>query len=249
MPPFYHSVSLAASALFTSLDEPALLARHLAFAPNVDVREAEYNMTPLMCAAHNGYSGSARLLLQRGASVDLYDVDEYTALVHASIAGHIDIVRDLVTAGSSVAHSTSDTGNNSLMWAVAYDHPEIAMYLVEHCDVDCLNKQGRAGGTVLHLAALKTTMAEVVKKVIAKGGDYRIEDFDGNEPLMTAAYYGNYAVTAAILESRGPSQPGVSSSDVIEAMAVAQAQGYSEIVSLIEAWLGPNRPTVIVICF
>jgi serine/threonine-protein phosphatase 6 regulatory ankyrin repeat subunit B len=243
----YLAVVVSSSALFEALDKPWKLAEILKNVRNVDVVEAEYQMTPLMWAAQNGHAHSAVLLIAAGASVHQGDMDNYTALVHAAINNHLEIVQNLVAAGSSISHATSDTGNNALMWACAYGHADIADFLLENIEGVNLDQRGSGGGTALHLAARHGHMGRIVQKLIQRGADYRLQDLDGNEPLMTATHHNNAQVVSDILEIRGNSQRGVYPSDVIGAKSIAQQKRLTAIVKLLDKWLGDNELTVSVV--
>ena len=82
----------------------------------VDVREEQYNMTPLIMAAqklvHNvmgmpepkgGYARTVKLLLEAGADVDAQDKNGCTALILASSRGYADIVKLLLDANADTS--------------------------------------------------------------------------------------------------------------------------------------------------
>jgi hypothetical protein len=60
----------------------------------IDVQPAfELGMTPLSAASQNGYPEVAKILLDKGAKVNLLDGDEYTALKRASEEGQLEVHR------------------------------------------------------------------------------------------------------------------------------------------------------------
>ena len=64
----------------------------------------------LMAAADAGQETVARVLLKRGASVNLQDAVGSTALMLAAIGGHAPIVRVLLEHGASVNHQNAAGG-------------------------------------------------------------------------------------------------------------------------------------------
>eukprot|EP00964_Phaeocystis_antarctica_P163309 scaffold139250_cov223-Phaeocystis_antarctica.AAC.1 len=63
-------------------------------------------MTLLMVATAAGQEALVRMLLQRGASVDLQDSDGFTALMRAAINGYTTIVQALLDAKADASLQT-----------------------------------------------------------------------------------------------------------------------------------------------
>ena len=57
-------------------------------------------LTPLIIAAKNGNAEIVRLLLEKGADVNVKTDSGKTALIHAKNEGHTDIVEMLEKAGA-----------------------------------------------------------------------------------------------------------------------------------------------------
>ena len=71
------------------------------------------------------------LLLSKGASVDVRDKGGRTPLMLASVNGHVDIARMLLSA-SAVACATSAGGMNAAHYASAGGHAGVLRLLFEH---------------------------------------------------------------------------------------------------------------------
>ena len=98
----------------------------------VDARSAEHNnQTLLMAAAMGGQEAVVRMLLQRGASVNLQDSFGATALMDAATLGHTTIVQALLDAKADASLQDND-GKTALMWAEHQEHAETAQLLRQH---------------------------------------------------------------------------------------------------------------------
>lgn len=67
---------------------------------DLGVDRLRQGMTLLMHASAAGSCESARLLIDRGADVDIVSPSGWTALMIASVQGHADVVRMLLDAGA-----------------------------------------------------------------------------------------------------------------------------------------------------
>jgi hypothetical protein len=127
----------------------------------VDARFAGHGgVTLLMAAASGGQEAMVRMLLQRGASVNLQDSLGDTALMGAAFKGHPTIVHVLLDAKADT--SLKDiTGSTALMAAEQEKNTTIARLLRQHPHVGQQNTEAevRAGTSALELLA-----AEVAKK-------------------------------------------------------------------------------------
>lgn len=93
---------------------------------------------------------NVRALVGYGIRVDALEDGGTTALMSASAAGHLHIVKYLVSAGASVNYQESSLGRNALMDAVEMDHPTVVSYLLK-CGAD-RTLPDKAGRTALDMA-------------------------------------------------------------------------------------------------
>jgi hypothetical protein len=98
----------------------------------VDARCAEHcGLTLLMTAAAGGQEAMVRMLLQRGAGVNLQSPTGYTALMGAAVFGHTTIVQVLLDAKADA--SLQDTDDlTALKWAEQRKHTATAQLLRQH---------------------------------------------------------------------------------------------------------------------
>jgi len=88
-------------------------------------------VTLLMAAAGGGQEATVRMLLQRGASVNLQKAEGITALMSAAVHGHTTIVQALLDAKADASlQATNDT--TALMLAEHYKHAATAQLLRQH---------------------------------------------------------------------------------------------------------------------
>ncbi len=98
----------------------------------VDARCAErYGMTLLMAATNGGQEAMVRMLLRRGASVNLQESLGFTALMGAAFDGHTTIVQALLDAKADASLQTI-SGSTALMTAERFKHPATAQLLRPH---------------------------------------------------------------------------------------------------------------------
>ena len=110
------------------------------------------NPTLLMLAAARGQEEMLRMLLQRGASVNLQISLGGTALTAAAIRGHTTIVQALLDAKADASLRSID-GKTALMWAEHNKHIAIAQLLRQHAKWQAAAMEA----AVMHAAAAAPT--------------------------------------------------------------------------------------------
>ena len=110
----------------------------------VDARCAEHDdATLLMAAAAGGQEAMVRMLLQRGASVNLRNSFGSPALTHAAANGHTTIVQALLDAKADASLQATN-GITALMMAEHQKHPAIAQLLRQHAKRQTAEAEARA---------------------------------------------------------------------------------------------------------
>jgi ankyrin repeat protein len=98
----------------------------------VDAGCAEHEgLTLLMAAAGGGQEATVRMLLQRGASVNLQKAEGITALMSAAVHGHTTIVQALLDAKADASLQATG-GGTALMLAEEEEHAATAQLLRQH---------------------------------------------------------------------------------------------------------------------
>jgi uncharacterized protein len=99
---------------------------------NVDARLASDGETALHRAASRGHLQAAKLILDRGATVDAADGEGVTPLVLAAYRGHTDVVKLLLERGAFVNAQEKRNGLSSLSHAVGRGDKELVAVLLAH---------------------------------------------------------------------------------------------------------------------
>ena len=114
----------------------------------VDARCAEHDgATLLMAATNGGQEAVVRLLLQRGARVNLQDSDGDTALMGAAIRGHTTIVQALLDAKAD-ASLRGANGSTALMAAEYKKHTATAQLLRQHAKRQTAEAEARVAASL-----------------------------------------------------------------------------------------------------
>ena len=156
------------------------------------------NWTPLMYAARQGSLETARMLVDRGASLNLTDPDGSTALLLAIINGHYDTAVLLVEKGADP--NIADASGMAALYAT----------------VD-MNTLGEVYGHPSHPTANKMTALDLMSVLLAHGADPNARLKmpttqrahtpgepalnEGSTPLMRAAKNGDSATLRLLLGS------------------------------------------------
>jgi ankyrin repeat protein len=133
--------------------------------------------TPLMLAAIGNKVETARVLLENGASRDVADHHDLTALAYAAREGHIEFVRLLIEKGVNL----NRTGEKALEQAELRGQSEMVEILVK-----ALNPRSPKKDDVSEelLAAVNRGSYEQVKALIEKGANVNYTNSWGARPIL-----------------------------------------------------------------
>jgi ankyrin repeat protein len=176
----------------------------------------------LMAAIRNGDTAAVKVLLRRGANVNVRDEDAATALMHAAADADLAMTQLLLQAGADVKAS-SKNGSTALQWAL-HDAEKVRLLLkagAGDLDPAVLSAAGIPAATAVlkllaeHGANLRTSNAgftplmaacgggdlESVRYLVDHGGDVRARTPRGYTALYAAASWpGNVAIIDLLLE-------------------------------------------------
>ena len=190
----------------------------------VDARSAELDgATLLMGAAAVGNEAMVRMLLQRGASVNLQNSLGSTALMGAAINGHSTIVQALLDAKADASLQT-ESGGTALIFAEEQKQPAAAQVLRQHSKRPTAAAEARAAVAATELLAQVAAEQEAAAKKVAKGTKKK------GKAAPTAAA----AEPAAAAPLAGAFEPASAEAGLPVAMANAACEGDAQGVV---AWL------------
>ncbi|KAJ7269755.1 ankyrin repeat-containing domain protein [Mycena rebaudengoi] len=156
----------------------------------------------LQSATSGGHVAMVRLLLDKGANIDLHDANRATALHIASRAGRVEIVRLLLERGAGVnicskrgetalsAITTSESG------PTAGNVEIVRLLLAAGADANAHNEQD---GTVLWIASVRGHV-EIVRLLLENGAELDAHDEEHGTALYGAAMTGHAEVVRLLLE-------------------------------------------------
>ncbi|KAI1504861.1 hypothetical protein F5X99DRAFT_431896 [Biscogniauxia marginata] len=158
----------------------------------------------LQKVAARGKLSIVRLLLDRGAEVNVKRENESPAIVKAAEGGHATVVSELLVHGADPDARTR-SGQTALFSACLRGHDKTVEVLLNGgASIEARDKEGRS--PLLFLASEKPTKAkwtvDTLKLLVEKGADLEVKDHIGRTPLLWAATNGNLGLARVLLESR-----------------------------------------------
>ena len=206
---FHGTLSAQTSSNQTNLEQAvswndsAAIAAALKASPELINSTNEDGWTPLLSAAYAGKTKAVKILLERGAKVDVKDPDGERALSLATANGHADIVEMLLKKGAN-PNTPNEKGETPIFQACAAGKLEcIKLLLDKHADV----KHARGTDDMTPLdAASQSGYTEIVKILIDHGASVTraTNSPDGQEnkytPLHYAAEGGHLAICNILLD-------------------------------------------------
>ncbi len=145
--------------------------------------------TPVLLSAYYGAQEVTRLLLERGAALNLFE---------AAAVGEVDRVQQLLDADPALINTYSHDGWTPLHLASFFGHKEVAQLLLQRgADVVALSRN-TTGNLPLH-AALAGRRFEIAQLLVERGSDINALDNYHWTPLHHAAYSGNIAMVKLLV--------------------------------------------------
>ncbi len=163
---------------------------------NPNAQNAADGRTALISAAARGDLEVVKVLLERGADVNVKDKQEYTALFHAIEAMYEDVATVLLDQPNLDPSARGKNGVTALMSYAWRDNKEAVRKLLDRgADV---NAQDNDGDTALHGVA-KSGNVEILDMLLAKRADPNLKNKLGGTPLMWAAVFGHEEAAQRLL--------------------------------------------------
>lgn len=182
-------------------ETPVMAALYRGQLPVVEALiEAGAPLDVFAAAALGSIEAIDRILRELPEAVHAFAYDGWTPLHLAGFFGRHGASVRLLQAGADVsAESSNSMRNTPLHAALAGNHPDIAILLIEHGAPVTARDAG--GHTPLHIAA-EIGSVDVVKALLARGADPHAIDGEERTPLARAAARNHGAVIDAITVHR-----------------------------------------------
>eukprot|EP00964_Phaeocystis_antarctica_P032979 scaffold18681_cov63-Phaeocystis_antarctica.AAC.3 len=200
----------------------------------VDARLADHSReTLLMAAAGGGHVATVRMLLQRGASVNLRSSYGGTALMDAADGGHTTIVQALLDAKADASVQAMN-GSTALMAAEEEKHTATAQLLRQHAKRKGAEAEAKAATTAevgLPVAAWRAAAegdAQAVAAWLDEGGGVDACSAEHSVTLLMGATFGGQEAIVRMLLQRGASV-NLQNSGGTTALMAAAASGHTTI--------------------
>jgi ankyrin repeat protein len=161
-----------------------ILIQNLALVNGVDNR----GYSPLVLAAEHGRTEAARVLLQRGAQINFFSNIgiNHTALMAASIQGHIDVVEVLLEHRADVTLHPNHQDSPIILAAQNFNFEIVRRLVVAGANPNDINRfSDGSGRSSLHYAAQRGDL-ETVDFLIGHEAEIDLQDGHGFTPLMIA---------------------------------------------------------------
>jgi ankyrin repeat protein len=163
-------------------------------------KEAEANATnrggstPFMLACRKGHLEVVEMLFEATKGVGLNEQDHFgrTALQHAAVGGHKDIVTFLLNKRAE-ANTRNRERSTPFMGACAKGHLDVVQILHAATEGQWLEQRDYDGRTALQCAA-EDGHRDVVAFLLSKGAQANTRDVDGSTPFMKACWNGHLGV-------------------------------------------------------
>ena len=154
------------------------------FPEKLGARKAPYEWTLLHVAAHHGQLAAVDLLLRRGLDPNTRERGDNTSALHwAAAAGHVEVVRRLVEAGTDIVGAGDDHQLEVIGWATCWDgtrddaHRAVVEYLVRH-------------GARHHIfSAIAMGLAGEVRHLVSEDATVLARRMSRNENHMTPLHF------------------------------------------------------------
>gem|GEM_PF-1021333 len=160
------------------------------------------HLSPLYAAAATGNTRLGKLLLDRGADVNLV-VGGYreTALIEAAKRGNLELVKLILDKGADVNHEGGPYERSALMFAVSRGDGELVKLLLDRgADVKVEGGDEYTTCNALTLAAINGHL-EILKMLLHIGRNVNYADSQGGTILMAACEGGDYDTVQFLLDN------------------------------------------------
>ena len=230
----FHSSALARPLQDAAISGNIAQVKHLlSKGVKVDAKDEKYGATALHWAAVKGHKDIAKLLLTKGANVNVKNRGGDMPL-HLSVAFCHKEVAELLIANGADVNETRKEGSSPLHTAIERCSKTMIEFLISKgAKIDAQVKYGQMRGqTPLYRAAAKN-LEGMAALLLSKNANPNISNKDGDTPLHIAAAYG-YKDMVELLIAKG-ANVNARSNDGTTPLDFAAQQGHQDVVEILSA--------------
>lgn len=192
--------------------------------PSLVDAEADNGLSAALVAAYYNEPDIAQLLVQRGASLDVFE---------AAAVGALDRMKELIAAHPDLVNAYAPDGFQPLGLASFFGHTPVIEFLLDKgAEVDSPSKN-RMRVRPLH-SAVANRRTEVVKLLLDHGAEVNTTQADDFTPLHEAAQNGMLEVTQWLLDRRA--NVNAKLADGKTPLALAAAARHEDVVELLRRY-------------
>ena len=155
--------------------------------------------TPLFYAVHNDQEAMVKLLLEKGANLNINDGGfvHHSLLLYAVSKGYEGIVKLLLEKGANLEYKDGLDGQTPLIYAAMHGKVALVKLLLEK--VADMESRGRSGRTALFHAA-ECGQKRIVELFLERGAKLETKTSTGRTPLYTAAENGHDDIAQLLVD-------------------------------------------------
>ena len=208
----------------------------------------EHLLSSLMIACKMGYLATAKMLIDSGAAVNVYDASDMSPLMHAMTApsNSTELMKLLIEHGANPNDENFDKKlgerRSILLHAIVNNNTDLAVSLIEKgANVSFVDEDGLTVAT--HAAFLGNQ--KVIEEIISREGDLGVgSNAEGTDPLIAASAEGHAEVVQALLKTGRVNLNG-RDIDGTNALMAASVRGHRHVANLlIKAGVDVNTQNV-----
>jgi len=182
--------------IYSCMEYPSFAEELIEAGANITFKTSQYGNTALLSSVRYGRDRLIKILLAKGADINVQNNDEETALIRAIIYNKTSIALELIDLGADLKLKT-EYGNDALLIAIRKGSTKIVKKLLKNgADI---NTQNNDDETPL-IRAIYNDETSIALELIEQGAFINIKDINGNTALLLAAGKGNTRVVKKLLE-------------------------------------------------
>lgn len=187
---------------------------------------SESGESAILLAVYNGHSEVAKLLLDHGAELNIWE---------AAAVGATKRVSEWLKENPDLVHAYSHDGFTPLQLAAFFGHRETVELLLDHSAEINLRSQNKtfARGVPILQSAVASGNVDMVKILLVRGADVNIKgEENGLTPLHAAAFDGQLEIARLLIEHGADVNAKMKNGDT--PLAIAKKKGHAQVAALLE---------------